>query len=126
MSKRETPMTLRYWEKVGGTIVEEFSAIPRGQDHGARILDAVIIPDGPKMRAKKSEVEIEGKDIIVVQTKAKRLGMYLMGQVVFSAELMKRYNPRSIKSVALCKKGDSVLEPLLEAYENVEVVIDSA
>ncbi len=126
MSKRETPMTLRYWEKVGGTIVEEFSAIPRGQNDGARILDAVIIPDGPKMRAKKSEVEIEGKDIIVVQTKAKRLGMYLMGQVVFSAELMKRYKPRSIKSVALCKRGDSVLEPLLEAYENVEVVIDSA
>lgn len=112
MSKNETPMALRYWEQVGGTLVEEFAAIPKGNNHGPRTLDAVIIVGEPKKRARMRDIEIEGKDIIVVQTKASRLGMYLMGQAVFSLELMKRYKPRSIKSVALCTKSDSILEPL--------------
>jgi hypothetical protein len=68
-------------------------------------------------------VSIEGKDIIVVQTKRGRLGMYLMGQAFFSAELMKRFNPKSIKSVALCEKYDAVLGPMIGKYPDIEVVI---
>ena len=34
-----------------------------------------------------------------------------------------RFNPASIKSVALCLKGDSELEPLLTTYPQVEVVV---
>ncbi len=62
-------------------------------------------------------------EVIVVQAKAKRLGLYLMGQTLFSAELIKRFNPASVKSVALCSKGDSELEPLLAPYPHVEVVV---
>lgn len=86
-------------------------------------MDHVIVLDGPHKIVKKSEVDIQGKDIIVVQTKAYRLCMYLMGQAVFSKELMKRYKPRSIKSVAICTKSDSVLEPLLKRFDDVEVVV---
>ena len=123
MSKRETPLTRRYWESVGGTLIEEFAAVPRGSDHGPRTIDAVNILEAPTRIAKKTEVDIEGKDIIVVQTKATRLGMYLMGQAVFSKELMKQYKPRSIRSVAICTKGDSIMEQLLQPFDDVEVVV---
>ena len=123
MSKHETPLTRRYWRSVGGTLIEEFRAIPRGRDHGPRIMDGVIVFDDPHKIAQKDEVDLQGKDIIVVQTKASRLCMYLMGQAVFSKELMKRYKPRSIKSVAICTRSDSVLEPLLRKFSDVEVVV---
>jgi hypothetical protein len=49
--------------------------------------------------------------------------MYLMGQALFSRELMKRFTPASIRTVALCGKDDSVLRPLAEQY-GIEVEID--
>ena len=115
MSKHETPMIRWYWDRVGGTLCEEFQAVPRSPTTGQRLLDAVIVPDGPRERVHWRDLRLEGKDVVVVQAKAKRLGMYLMGQTVFSAELVKRFNPRSVRSVALCKKDDEVLRPLLEA-----------
>jgi hypothetical protein len=59
----------------------------------------------------------------VVQAKAKRLGMYLMGQTLFSAELMKRFETASIRSVALCAKDDSIMRPLIESFNGMEVVV---
>jgi hypothetical protein len=59
----------------------------------------------------------------VVQAKAHRLGIYLMGQILFSAQLMKRFKPASILAVALCNKDDSVLKPSLLRYADVKVVV---
>jgi len=59
----------------------------------------------------------------VIQEKAHRLGMYLMGQTLFSTQLMKRFKPSSVRSVALCMKDDSVLRPLLERYKGMEMVV---
>ncbi len=106
----------------------EFPAVRKrkGDNHGKRLLDGVIIVGGEKTIAKAREVEIEGKDIIVVQTKrgklSTRLGMYLLGQAFFSKELMKPFKPRSIRCVAICTKGDDILEPLA-AKLGVEVVV---
>ena len=36
------------------------------------------------------------------------------------------YSPRLVRSVALCQKDDDVLRPMLEAYEDLEVVIAPA
>ncbi len=107
---------------MGGTLVLEFIAVWTTRTHGKRLLDGVIILGGEKQIAKASEVEIEGKDIIVVQTKGTRLGMYLLGQAVFSRQLMKPFKPRSIRSVAICTKGDDILEPLASEF-GVEVVV---
>lgn len=123
MSKLETPMTRWYWRQVGGTLIEEFPAVRRTETCGQRLMDGVILPDGPYGIAHWRDVELEGHDIIVVQAKRGRLGMYLMGQAFFSAELMKRFRPRTIRSVALCEAHDSVLSPILETYPNMEVVI---
>jgi hypothetical protein len=123
MSKRETPMIRRYWESVGGTLVEEFPVVAASPICGPRRLDAVILPKGEFRKAHWREVSIAGQDVIVVQAKASRLGMYLMGQAVFSAELIKRLNPASVRSVALCIADDSELRPLLLKFPNIEVVV---
>ena len=122
MSKNETPLTRRYWEQVGGTLVEEFPAVFRGTGNAQRLLDGLIIQGEPKVIAKATEVTIKGKNIIVLQTKANRLGMNLMGQAIISKKLMERFEPKSIRSVAICTEGDSVLEPLLKDY-GIELVI---
>lgn len=123
MSKHETPMTRWYWQQVGGTLIEEFIAVKGTSDCGVRVLDGVIIKDGDLRIAKQSEVSLEGKDVIVVQTKANRLGMSLMGQAFFSAQLIKRFNPRTVISVALCNQDDSGLRPLFEQYPSMKVVV---
>lgn len=123
MSKLETPMTRWYWQQVGGTLIEEFCAVRRSRTCGQRLLDGIIIKGGECRIARQSEVSIEGQDIVVVQSKAERLGMYLMGQAFFSPQLMKRFRPRSVESVALVAQDDDVLRPLFEHYEGMRVVV---
>jgi hypothetical protein len=125
MSKRETPMTRWYWEQRGGTLIEEFPAVlPKGNPLlGRRLLDGLIVLGGERRIAAAHEVEIKDRDVVIVQTKAMRLGMYLMGQTLFSMALVKPFGPRSIESVALCAKDDEVLRPLLEAHAGCRVVV---
>jgi hypothetical protein len=93
MSKRETPMTRRYWERMRGTLLEEYLIVPsHPPDVGRRLIDAVIIEDGDHRIASRAEsvsFSLDGHDIVIVQTKALRLGMYLLGQAFFSRELIK-------------------------------------
>lgn len=123
MSISESDLIEKYWHRVGGQLVEEFRAVERGDDNGGRHIDAVIVKGGEKKRAGKyTTIPLKGEDVIVVQCKTKRLGMYLMGQAYFSMHLIGRHNPASIQSVALCTETDSVLGPIFEAYPNCEVV----
>ena len=127
MSKLETPMTRRYWEQVRGTLMEEYLAVPRRPGVGQRLIDAVIIKDGDHRIASKAEsfsLSLDGHDIVIVQTKALRLGMYLLGQASFSRELIKdRFAPKSVRTVALCAIDDAVLRPIAESF-GVEVDVD--
>jgi len=64
MSKRETPMTHRYWERVRGTLLEEYLIVPSGPGVGRRMIDAVIIEDGDHRIASRGEsVSLDGHDI---------------------------------------------------------------
>lgn len=126
MSKHETPLTHRYWKSVRGTLVEEFLAVPRRAGVGRCLIDAIILPNGPHRVARSAEVDLKDQDVIVVQTKASRLGMYVMGQALFSAELVQRFQPASVKSVIICTADDLVLRPLLDRYPHVEVVLMDA
>lgn len=47
--------------------------------------------------------------------------MYLLGQALFSRELMKTFQPSNIRTVAICKKDDAVLAPLARKH-GIEVV----
>jgi hypothetical protein len=68
-------------------------------------------------------VSLDGQEVLVVQAKASRLGMNLMGQAIISADLLRaRFRPASVRGVALCTADDAVLGPLLAA-RGVEVVV---
>lgn len=123
MSKHETPMIEWYWRQVGGILIEEFPAVLRAPGTGQRLIDAIIVRDDEPRRVKFREVEIAGRDIIVVQAKRGRLGMYLMGQAFFSPQLMMKFNPRTITSITLCKLHDLVMVPLFESYASLKVII---
>ena len=122
MSKLETPLTRRFWQETGGTLVEEFLAVPLGTNHGKRLIDGVIILGGDFKCCKTKDVDVKGKHIVVIQTKASRLGMYVLGQAILSARLMERFQPASVRSVVICTKGDAVLEPLAKEF-GIEVII---
>src|SRR5262249_32398858 len=123
MSKHETPMIREYWRRVGGMLLEEYPAVARSASCGPRRLDAIILPTGEHRISSWRDVSLEGQDVIVVQAKASRLGMYLMGQALFSVELVRKFKPASIRSVILCGRDDAVLRPLLAAHPSVELVV---
>lgn len=124
MSKHETSLTRQYWDEVGGTLVEEFPIVKARKGASGRWIDALILLGGPNCIAKPHKVDINGQDVIVVQTKARRLGMNVMGQAVFSAELIRRkFSPKSVRAVIVCTRTDEELHALLDAYPHVEVKV---
>lgn len=128
MSKHETWRTRKYWNSIGGLLIEEFTAIPGDSKNeiGKRLIDGIIVLDEPKHIQTGGKFDFTGKDIIVLQTKKERLGMYLMGQAFFSREIMKRYNPNSIKSVAICGNRDREMEAICSRFGIEVAVIDEA
>ena len=122
MSKNETPLTRRYWQSVGGTLVEEFPAVRKSPTNAQRLIDGVIVLDGNNRIASFNEVSLEGKDVIILQTKASRLGMNLMGQAFFSRELIRPFNPKSIKTVAICTEDDTEMRTLCGQFD-IHVVV---
>ena len=123
MSFRETPLTRWYWNQVGGLLIEEFPLVRAKPGVSPRYLDGLIVLGEEKRLSESRDFPIEGRDVIAVQTKASRLGMYLMGQCLFSLELVKRLNPRTVTSVALCTADDELLRPMLEKFPGCTVVI---
>ena len=65
---------------------------------------------------------IKDKDVVVIQTKSGKLGLYLLGQAYFSKLLIERHEPRSIRVVAICGKSDAIMEELAKSHD-VEVVV---
>ena len=124
MSKHETWRTRKYWESIGGLLIEEFLAIRlnRKDGIGKRLIDGVIVLGEEKNIQIGGQHDIEGKDVIAIQTKSTRLGMYLMGQAYFSREILKRFNPKSIKTVAICGEGDPEMGKLCKEF-GIEVVV---
>jgi len=123
MSKHETPMTRWYWEQIGGTLIEEFPVVRHGKDCSGRWIDGVILPDGERRIARVSEVSLKGQRVIAVQAKDRRLGMGLLGQALFSARLLRKFEPASIESVALCRVVDRALADLMCEFPEVKVVL---
>ena len=125
MSRNETPMTHWYWREVlkKGTLIEEYVAVARAADdsNAPRFMDGLVILDGPFETSNDVRRDITGKDVVVIQSKNKRLGMYLMGQALFSRELILAKGAKSVRSVAVCRKDDKVMRPMLEVHPGLEV-----
>lgn len=127
MSLNETPMTRWYWREVlkQGTLIEEYVAVDRAEDdsNAPRFMDGLVILDGPFEISDDVRRDVQGKDVVVIQSKNKRLGMYLMGQALFSRELLLKKGVKSVRSIAVCREDDKVMRPLLLAHPGIEVVI---
>ncbi|HAS43550.1 MAG TPA: hypothetical protein DCS93_23930 [Microscillaceae bacterium] len=122
MSKHETWRTRLYWEQVGGLLIEEFIVVKGNKNQGKRALDGLIVLNEEKAIHNGNTYDIKGKDVIVIQTKAHRIGMYLLGQAYFSKLLIEKLQPRSVKSVAICGNNDAIMAKLAEAH-GVEIVV---
>ena len=108
-----------FWEKeLGGTMIEGSAAISKVTDSGSR----VVIPGGPSQILDPLKADITGKDIVIIQGNSKEIvGMYLLGQAIFSKKLLEPYNPKSIRSIALCKKSDTCMERAAKLY-GIEII----
>lgn len=122
MSQKETWRTRKYWSKTGGLLIEEFLAVNGSKTTGKRPLDGIIVLNEESGIHNGNFYDIEGKDVIIIQTKSRRIGMYLLGQAYFSQFLVRKYNPRSIKSIAICGKYDDVIGELAKEH-GIEVVV---
>lgn len=122
MSKNETWRTRKYWENIGGLLIEEFVAVVGNDKQGQRLLDGLIVLNEETSLHNGNTYDIEGKDVICIQTKSGRIGMYLLGQAYFSKFLLERHKPRSIRTVAICGRTDASMEELAKAH-GVEVVV---
>jgi hypothetical protein len=116
-------MTRGFWSSVAnGAFLPEYPLVRVARDRGWRRADAVILPNEPHREAKEREYpSLRGHDVIVVQTKRGRMGMYLMGQALFSARLALAQGATSVRSILLCHCSDSALLPLLSQFPEVEV-----
>ena len=127
MSQNETPMTRWYWREVlkQGTLIEEYVAVERANDgsNASRFMDGLVILDGAFEISDDVTCDIAGKNVVVIQSKNKRLGMYLMGQTLFSRGLILKKKPKSVRSVALCREDDKEMHALLLAHPGMEVYI---
>lgn len=122
MSKHETWRTRQYWQTVGGLLIEEFVSVNASELNAKRPIDGLIVLNEPTAIHTSSFFDIKDKDVVIIQCKATRLGMYLLGQIYFSQFLIQKHQPRSIRLVAICGKSDSIMEELAMAH-NIEVVV---
>jgi hypothetical protein len=123
MSKHETALTEGFWRALGhGAYIPEYPLVRKSADQSARFVDGLILPDEPLRRAAfRDYPSLDGRNVILIQTKKRRMGMYLMGQALFSARLAMASGAASVRSVLLCTASDAALFPLLAAFPEVEV-----
>ena len=124
-------MTRWYWRTVNkrqGLLIEEFPAVKRDGTMGKnkRHIDGVIVlgEKAERRGPRKGDRElVKGKRVIVIQSKARRLGMSLIGQVVVSRELLKDLKAKVVKSVGVCREDDQILRTVLGRFKQCEAVV---
>jgi hypothetical protein len=121
MSKHETKMTQWYAEKryPKGYLIEEFMALEAGPKNGRRLIDGVIIFTKPYVKRKL----IKGERVVVIQSKHRKLGMGLIGQVIVSRDLVERLGADVIKSIGVCTEIDTVMHKMLRKHPKCRAVV---
>jgi len=124
-------MTRWYWRTINkrkGLLIEEFHAVKRDSSRGnnKRHIDGVIVlgEKAERRGPKKGDRElVKGKRVIVIQSKARRLGMSLIGQVIVSRELLTDLKAKVLNSVGVCREDDKVLHQVLRRFKKCEAVV---
>ena len=122
MSKHETKMT-QWYAKMRypkGFLMEEFLALKRkGDDIRLRRMDGVIVFRKPYVKRKL----IKGERVVVIQSKHRRLGMGLIGQVIVSRDLVERLGVKVMKSVGVCTEMDTVMHRIFRKHPRCRAVV---
>ncbi len=121
MSKHETKMT-RWYAKTRypkGFLMEEYLALPQGRTNGKRLMDGVIVFRKPFVKRNL----IKGERVVVIQSKNRRLGMGLIGQVIVSRDLLLSKGYDVMKSVGVCTEMDTVMHRMLRKHERCRAVV---
>ncbi len=121
MSKHETKMTRWYAEKryPKGYLIEEFMPLEAGPKNGRRLIDGVIIFAKPYVKRELNK----GERVVVIQSKNRRLGMGLIGQVIVSRDLIELLGVTVKKSVGVCTEMDTVMHKMLRKHERCRAVV---
>ena len=121
MSKHETKMT-RWYAKTRypkGFLMEEYLALPQGRTNGKRLMDGVIVFRKPFVKRNL----IKGERVVVIQSKNRRLGMGLIGQVIVSRDLLLSKGYDVMKSVGVCTEMDTVMHRMLRKHARCRAVV---
>ncbi|HLQ33776.1 MAG TPA: hypothetical protein VK457_13910 [Chloroflexota bacterium] len=128
-----------------GTLYEEFPIVKAQRGvQAARVIDGLVVlgtpprrvPRGKPGRNERAAANLDGEDVLVIQTKGTRLNPYVFGQALLSMELIqrrwsprslriqRRWSPRSLRSVLICVKDDPELRPITGRYPDLEVRLE--
>jgi len=121
MSKHETKMTRCYAKTryPKGHLIEEFKALKQPKTNSKRHMDGVIVFRNPFV---KREL-IKGERVVVIQSKNRRLGMGLIGQVIVSRDLVERLGVQVMRSVAVCTEMETVMHKMLRKHPRCRAVV---
>ena len=108
------------------TLYEEFRVVNAiVGEQSWRAVDGVVVLGEPHRIASPAErggLSLDGKDVVVLQTKATRLNPYVFGQALLSMDLIRmRWSPRSLRSVLICVADDPELRPVTSMYPSIDV-----
>ena len=108
-------MTRSYWERhpEKGTLYLEYPIYGRRID-GLVVLDGNNSKEAVSAKRAPKLAELSGKQVIVLQTKRKKLGMGVAGQTIISKTLLEQAGVKVVAAVAICQAID---EKILEALK---------
>lgn len=98
-----------------------------------RVVDGLVVLGTPPHRvsrgkagsSERAAVNLDGQDVVVIQTQATRLNPYVFGQALLSMDLIRqRWSPQSLRSVLICVKDDPELRPIAAQFPGLEVRIE--
>ena len=102
-----------------GFLMEEYLALPQGKTNGKRLMDGVIVFRKPFVKRKLFKDE----RVVVIQSKNRRLGMGLIGQVIISRDLIERLGVKVKKSIGVCTEIDTVMHKMLRKHPKCWAVV---
>lgn len=126
MSKSPNRRIRKYWEKVGGLLIEDYQIKPKKKNTTRRVIDAIIVLGEEHRIWTEGSYNFTGKDIIIVQLKKEHQGMQFLGRAFSSRENMMLHQPRTLRTVAICHKHDAEMYRLCQEFAIEMEVISEA
>ena len=85
-------------------------------------MDGVIVFRKPYVKRKL----IKGERVVVIQSKNRRLGMGLIGQVIVSRDLVEHHGVKVMRSVGVCTVMDRMMHQMLRKHPLCRAVVNRA